>query len=197
MRVHVVDPPAYTPPYDHALCAALVRAGAEVTLFTTRFAHGTVPEPEGYAVERAFYAHTPERLSGRGRRAARLAQHVPDMLRYRRRAREADVVHFQWLSVQQLDRRLLPRGRPLVLTAHDVLPREPTPGQRAAQRALYERVDAVVVHTEAGRERLTGELGIDPARVTVIHHGAFTHLRNIADPLPLAPELAVDRKSVV
>ncbi len=46
------------------------------------------------------------------------------MLRYRRRAERADVVHFQWLAVQQLDGPLLPRARPLVLTAHDVLPRE-------------------------------------------------------------------------
>ena len=36
-------------------------------------------------------------------------QHVPDMLRYRRAAREADVVHFQWLPVQHLDAHLLPR----------------------------------------------------------------------------------------
>lgn len=169
-----------------------------MTLVTTRFAHGEVPDPDGYALERSFYAHTPQRLHGRARRAARLAQHVPDMLRYRRRARGADIVHFQWLSVQQLDGRLLPRARPLVLTAHDVLPREPTRGQRSAQRKLYERVDAVVAHTEAGRDRLTGELGIDPARVTVIPHGAFTHLRDIPDPLPLPPELAaVDRPVVL
>ena len=31
MLVDVVDPSAYTPPYDHALCAALARAGADVT----------------------------------------------------------------------------------------------------------------------------------------------------------------------
>ena len=37
MRVRVVDPAAYTPPYDHALCAALARAGAQVTLATTAF----------------------------------------------------------------------------------------------------------------------------------------------------------------
>ena len=30
MRVHLVDPSAFTPPYDHALAAALVRAGADV-----------------------------------------------------------------------------------------------------------------------------------------------------------------------
>ena len=27
MRVQLVDPPAYTPPYDHSLAAALARAG--------------------------------------------------------------------------------------------------------------------------------------------------------------------------
>ena len=63
-------------------------------------------------------------------------------------------------------------GAPLVLTAHDVLPREPRRGQRArAAQRLYRRVDAVVVHTEHGRERLVararprpGEGARDPAR---------------------------------
>ncbi len=112
----------------------------------------------------------------RTRMFAKLAQHVPDMLRYRRAAAAADVVHFQWLTVQHLDGLLLPRGRPLVLTAHDVLPREPRPGQLTAQQRLYERFDAVVVHSEHGRRRLTRELGIDPARVHTIPHGAFAHL---------------------
>ena len=34
------------------------------------------------------------------------------MLRYRRAARAADVVHFQWLTVQHLDGRLLPAPAP-------------------------------------------------------------------------------------
>jgi glycosyltransferase involved in cell wall biosynthesis len=110
------------------------------------------------------------------------------MVSYARAARAADVVHFQWLDVQPLDVHLLPRGRPVVLTAHDVLPREPRPGQLRGQRRLYERVDHVVVHSAHGRARLTGALGIDPARVTVIPHGAFTHLAALAARLP--PELA-------
>jgi glycosyltransferase involved in cell wall biosynthesis len=93
--------------------------------------------------------------------------------------------------VQPLDVRLLPRhgrasagGRPkLVLTAHDVLPREPRPGQLTAQQRLYERFDAVIVHSEHGRRRLTRELGIDPACVHAIPHGAFAHLAE-APPMP-------------
>ncbi len=190
MRVHVVDPSAYTPPYDHALCRALAAAGAEVELFTSHFAYGAVPAPEGYERRELFYrlAHRGAAAGRRSRtsQALKLLEHAPDMLRYRHAARTADVVHFQWLTVQPLDVHLLPRQRPtdskagrprpqLVLTAHDVLPREPRPGQLAAQRRLYERFDAVVVHSEHGRERLL-ELGVDPGRVHVIPHGALTHL---------------------
>jgi glycosyltransferase involved in cell wall biosynthesis len=117
---------------------------------------------------------------------------VPDMLRYRRAAAAADVVHFQWLTVQHLDGRLLPTGRPLVLTAHDILPREARPGQRAAQRRLYARFDAVVVHSEHGRARLTDELGVEAARVHVIPHGAFAHLAAAEHaPVPFETELPV------
>ncbi len=183
VRVHVVDPSAYTPPYDHALCGALGAAGVDVELVTSRFAYGDTPAPVGYARRELFYRHALGAPGGRLRTASKLAEHVPDMLRYRRHAREADVVHFQWLAVQHLDGHLLParrtrdgRRRPLVLTAHDVLPREPRPGQLAVQRRLYDRFDAIVVHSEHGRSRLVNELGVDGDRVHVIPHGVFTHL---------------------
>jgi glycosyltransferase involved in cell wall biosynthesis len=191
MRVHVVDPSAYTPPYDHALCRALAAAGADVELFTSRFAYGPVAPAEGYERRELFYRGARFAPGSRARRAVKIAEHVGDMLRYRRAARAADVVHFQWLTVQQLDGRLLPRNRtasgarrPLLLTAHDILPREPRPGQRRAQRRLYDRFDAVVVHSKHGRERLTRELGVEEARVHVIPHGAFAHLAERPDSPP-------------
>lgn len=207
MRVHVLDPPAYTPPYDHALCAALGRAGAEVTLFTSRFAYGPVPPAAGYVRRELFYRAALGPPASRLRAAVKLAEHVPDMLCYRRLAGEADVVHFQWLPVQHLDGHLLPsrrararpgavagtggraalRPRPLVLTSHDILPREPRPGQLAAQRRLYRRFDAIVVHSARGRERLVGELGVEESRVHVIPHGAFTHLRIDSDRVRTPP----------
>lgn len=193
MRIDLVDPSAFTPPYDRALAAALARAGQDVRLVTSRFAYGDVPAAEGYTVDERFYRRAGKVGAGwagpgsRSRFAAKLAEHVPEMVAYRRAAAAADVVHFQWLTVQPLDVHLLPRARPTVLTAHDVLPREPRAGQLRAQRRLYERVDHVVVHSEHGRARLTGELGLDPARVTVIPHGAFTHLAALDARLP--PEL--------
>jgi glycosyltransferase involved in cell wall biosynthesis len=182
VRVHLVDPSAYTPPYDHALAGALAESGAEVELYTSRFVHGQVPPAEGYVRHESFYRVASHVRDARVRRAVKLAEHVPDMLRYRRAAQGADVVHFQWLTVQHVDRHLLPAGRPLVITAHDVLPREPRPGQREAQRRLYERFDAIVVHSEHGRARLTGELGVEADRVHVIPHGAFAHLTAAESP---------------
>jgi glycosyltransferase involved in cell wall biosynthesis len=187
MRVQVVDPSAFTPPYDHALCAALARAGADVELITSRFAYGSVAAPDGYVLREDFYRHARGAAGSRVRTLTKLAEHVPDMLRYRRVARGADVVHFQWLDVQWLDRLLLP-SRPLVLTAHDLLPREPRPGQVAAQRRLYDAVDALVVHSEYGRGQLVRGLGLDPGRVHEIHHGAFEHLTRLPSQ-PLASEL--------
>ena len=97
------------------------------------------------------------------------------------------MVHFQWLALPQLDGALLPRGRPLVLTAHDVLAREPSPAQRAAQRRLYRRMDAVIAHSEHGRRRLIDELGARRrARFTRSPTAPSTHLARA----PAAPAAA-------
>jgi glycosyltransferase involved in cell wall biosynthesis len=200
VRIDVVDPSAYTPPYDHALCTALAREGAGVRLQTSRFAYAAAPAPEGYERVERFYrrgADGPGAAGSRRRFAAKLGQHVPDMLAYGRAAAAADVVHFQWLTVQPVDVHLLPRSRPLVLTAHDVMPREPRRGQLAAQRRLYDRVDAVVVHSQHGRDRLVAELGVPSAKVHVIAHGAFEHLTRVPGARPLPPALAAVTKPVV
>jgi glycosyltransferase involved in cell wall biosynthesis len=196
MRVHVVDPSAYTRPYDHALCAALAHAGADVTLVSSRFPYGALPSPDGYRIDERFYRHARGGPGSRLRQAAKLADHVPDMLRYRRAARDADVVHFQWFPIQWLDRHLLP-DRPVVLTAHDLLPREPRPGQAKAQRRLYDTVDALIAHSRYGRSQLVERLGVDPAKVHVVHHGAFEHLTDQPGERPLPPELARTDRPVV
>lgn len=188
MRVRVVDPPAYTPPYDHALCAALAAAGAEVELVTSEFRHGPRPEPAGYALRDHFYRRGSSM-------AAKLAQHPTDMLRLRRLP-SVDVTHFQWLPIQAVDRHLLPKG-PKVLTAHDVIPREPRPGQLGALAKSYNAVDAVVVHSQHGRGVLIDALGVDPERVHVIGHGVFEHLVDVPQAKPLPAEFAGVERPVV
>jgi glycosyltransferase involved in cell wall biosynthesis len=195
MRIQMVDPSAFTPPYDHALCAALARAGADVELVTSRFAYGSVPSPDGFRVRDLFYRHAVGLPGTRLRQLSKLAEHLPDMVRYGRLARDADVVHFQWLDVPWLDRAVLPR-RPRVLTAHDLLPREPRAGQVRAQRRLYDALDALVVHSEYGRRQLVEALGVDPGKVRVIHHGAFEHLTRLGGEGALPAELQTVRGPV-
>lgn len=195
LRVHIVDPPAYTPPYDHALCAALARLdGLDVTLVTGPFAHGDTPAVSGYAVDERFYRGT-ERLPGRLRALARGARHVPDMLAYRSVARRtADVVHVQWLPLPVIDRRLLP-DRPLVVTAHNLQPRGRRPGEAKAMEAVLRRADGVVVHSDHGRRHLTDVVGVPAARVHVIPHGALEYLTHV--PAVRPPELAAPERPVV
>jgi glycosyltransferase involved in cell wall biosynthesis len=189
MRVQLVDPSAFTPPYDRALAAALARAGAEVELLTSRFLYGPVPAAEGYRVRECFYRRTASRgLDAPARRAFKLAEHLPDMLRFRRRA-DADVTHYQWLTAPVLDTTLLPSRRPRLMTAHYVLPPEPSRRQLAAARRTFAAMDAVIAHSEHGARRLRGQLGLDPSRIHVIHHGAFDYLTRLPEEKPLAPEL--------
>jgi glycosyltransferase involved in cell wall biosynthesis len=118
---------------------------------------------------------------------------VPDMLRYRRHAGGADVHHFQWLPLEALDAFLLPNARPRVMTLHNVRRR----GAAGNTRRLAERMDALVVHTHDAAELLDGELGVDPAKVHVIPHGAFEHLTRQNEEVPLPEELAAVQGPVV
>src|ERR671915_18275 len=167
MRVQLIDPSADVLPYDHALAAALARRGTEVELVTSRFVHGTAPAPDGYEVSESFY-RLATRLGRRRaplRRALKAVEHVPGAVRVRRRAATADLQHWQWLWLEALSARLLPRARPQVLTMHNVIRRE------RSGRRLAERMDATIVHTRHGAELLGGG-----PRVHVIPHGAFEHL---------------------
>ena len=169
MRVLLADPPAFTPPYDHALASALARAGAEVELVTSPFRFGQVPVPDGYRRSELFYPVS-SRVFRRSRLRipVKLVEHPVGLLRLRRR--KADVVHLQWLAAPELDDRLLRVDAPLVFTAHDILPRR-TADKRDLWQRLFGRFARVVVHSERARDQL-GEL-VEPDRIRVIPHPVF------------------------
>ena len=182
MRVALVDPLAYTPPYDHALASALADKGHAVTLLTSRFPHGRAPEPDGYTREELF-APVSTRVFRRSplRLAAKWIEYAPSVARLLRRVDrlDPDVVHVQWLPRPEVDLRWLRRmadDRPVVLTAHDVLPR-----RRKAMPVwpdVLETAERIVVHSERAVEQLV-ELGLDRERIARILHPVFP-----ADPLP-------------
>jgi glycosyltransferase involved in cell wall biosynthesis len=167
VRVVVADPPAFTPPYDHSLCAALAVAGADVELVTSRFRFGNVAAPEGYRRRELFYP-----LSSRLFRRSRLrlpvkaVEHPLGLARLA--ALRADVLHLQWLGLPELDAFLLRHRAPLVLTAHDLLPRR-TAARTGLWRRIFGRVQRVVVHSERGRETLAA-FGVPEEKLRVIPH---------------------------
>ena len=169
MRVVIADPPAFTPPYDHALASALARAGAEVELVTSPFRFGEAPAPDGYRRSELFYPVSSKVFRrSRLRIPVKLLEHPVGLMRLRRR--KADVVHLQWLAAPELDDRLLRVNAPLVFTAHDILPRR-TADKRDLWRRLFGRFARVVVHSERARDQL-GEL-VEPDRLRVIPHPVF------------------------
>lgn len=189
MKVQLVDPSAFTPPYDRALAAALSRRGAEVELLTSRFLYGPVPGPDGYRVRECFYRRSGGRgLDAPARRLLKAGEHLGDMRRLRSEL-SADVVHYQWLTMPALDAHLLPPKHPRLLTAHYILPPEPSRRQTKVVRRLFSRMDAVIAHSEHGAARLRDEVGLDPSRVRVIPHGAFDYLTRLPEERPLPPEL--------
>jgi glycosyltransferase involved in cell wall biosynthesis len=180
VRVAVVDPQAFTLPYDDELCRALAAAGAEVELLTARFTHGAPPVAQGYVRRELFgpplAGLIARRPSSRARIPLKAAGHAVGLARLVRRVRawHPDVVHWQWAPSPSLDLRALRAARresgATVFTAHDVLPRR---SRDAAPlwAELYASCDRVIVHGAASRDRLLVEVGgVAPERIAVIPH---------------------------
>ena len=167
MRVVVADPPAFTPPYDHALATALARAGAEVELVTSLFRFGAVADADGYRRRELFYPISSRIFKrSRLRLPLKVLEHPLGLARLA--ASRADIVHVQWLALPELDSWLLRHRAPLVLTAHDLLPRR-TAGKTGLWRRAFGRFERIVVHSERGRETLAA-FGVPEEKLRVIPH---------------------------
>jgi glycosyltransferase involved in cell wall biosynthesis len=183
MRIAIVDPLSYTPPYDDGLAAALARRGHDVTLLAGPFLHGAVPEPVGYVREEVFLPVSGRLFRPLPRARLRLllkgVEYLPSARRLLSRldVLGPDVVHVQWLPRPELDRRWVRRLRaPSVLTAHDVVPR------RARARAVWPGLlgwfGRIVVHSERAVQQLA-ELGVEARRIP---HPVFAARRELPPP---------------
>ena len=179
MKVALVDPLAYTPPYDHSLAAALAARGHDVTLLTGPFLHGEVPAPKGYRREEVFLPLS-ARLFGQSPRSplrlpVKALEYGPSSRRLLRRieALDPEIVHVQWLPRPERDLRWFRRiadTRPVVLTAHDVVPRRPK--ARATWPDVLATAARVVVHSRRAVDELA-ELGLPREQIVRIPHPVF------------------------
>lgn len=169
MRVVVADPPAYTPPYDHALAGALSRCGVDVRLLTSRFRYGAVPLAAGYSVDDGLYRLSSGIGNPRLRLGAKALEHPLALARLG--LVPCDVLHLQWVGVPEVDAWLMRSRSPLVFTAHDLLPRR-TARHTRTWRRLFDRFDRIVVHSERGRRTLAA-FGVPEPKLRVIPHPVF------------------------
>jgi glycosyltransferase involved in cell wall biosynthesis len=189
VRISLADPVSYTLPYDRSLAEALARRGHEVDLFAASFAFAELPPPTGYREHDVFFTRSARLLRGNPRSRLRFLskglEYVPNARRLRKEIAglDPDVVHVQWLGLPRYDLRWLEavqRDRPVVFTAHDVLPRR-TAGKIDLWRRVFETVDRVVVHGASAVDQLA-ELGVDRGRIVRIPHPVFEPSREIAPP---------------
>jgi glycosyltransferase involved in cell wall biosynthesis len=178
VRVALLDPPSYSPAYDHHLASALASRGHDVELLTSPFAFGEPPEPDGYRRVEVFLPLSGRLLRraprSRLRRPLKAVEYVPSVARLLARVRRTkpEIAHVQWLPLGRRDlvwARRLPRPR--LLTAHNVL-RHSGEVDEAERRSIYAAFDRVVVHTGSGAEQLA-RIGVPPERVVRIPHGTF------------------------
>ena len=193
MRIALVDPGAYTPPYDDHLASSLGARGHDVALLTAPFRFGDAPSPDGYRREELLFRLSASLFRGAPRSPLRLPvkalEYLPGVRTLRRRIDELDpdVVHLQWLVHRpDLDLRWLRSiadRRRTVLTAHDLWAM--LDGRHGDWRRVFDVVDRVVVHSRRGLDELLG-LGLPADKVTRIPHAVFEP----ADPAGAMPVAA-------
>jgi glycosyltransferase involved in cell wall biosynthesis len=191
MRVALIDPSLFTLPYDCALADSLTQLGHDVVLYGRKL-HADDNRLSGVRLDPVFYGMAGRRivtqLPPRMRLAAKGVDHIWSMWRLpgQLRSWQPDVVHFQWLPLPVVDRRLLrfcSRVAPLVLTMHDTAPFNGDPSARLQTVGYFDCIDRmkhVIVHTEQGRARLQA-MGVAPDHVSVIPHGLTACAADISD----------------
>jgi len=189
LRALLIDPSLFTAPYDAELTRGLVDAGVEPSWAVRPLRPGDRQEIAADYVDPFFYRRVDRLASGPLRAACKGVAHALGLARLLARvARHPPaVVHFQWLVVPTLDTlaiAVLRRFAPVVVTVHDTVPcngEYPSLWQSLTFDVPLELSDGVIVHTQAGRERLE-QRGIPKEKLTVIQHG----------PLPLTASPNVD-----
>jgi len=183
MRVAMLDPSAFTPPYDQHLCQSLSNIGVEVELFTS-LDGDTWGRNTSYKYNNWFYNMTNRIWSASTNSRTRLAlkgsEHFIDMTRFLwyAQTRGFDIIHFQWVPLPIFDQLIVlgtKRSVPTILTVHDTTPFRNTPSssiQRLASHRVLTYFDALIVHTEYSKNELVCQ-GIEESKITVVPHGTF------------------------
>lgn len=184
MRVVMLDPSSFSPPYDDHLCTALGAVGIEVELYTRPLRQHERYSATGYTVHEHFYRWSEQlnslKLFRPVYRYVKALEHVFNMYTLSRKLRRIrpDIIHFQWCPLPLLDAFFLASFRriaPVVLTVHNTKPFHGNPSswlQGVGWRKILQPFDKLIVHTEQSRQQLLSA-GCHSSKIMVIPHGAL------------------------
>lgn len=111
---------------------------------------------------------------------------------------KAELLHAQWWSWPLaavyvcLCMIFKLRGKPVVLTVHNVLSHDRSSIYKTASRLLFKFCDHFIVHTEENRRQLIACYGIRNRKISVIPHGSLDfYVRHQTDPTAVRKELGI------
>ncbi len=179
MKVAVIDPWCFTPPYDRELCDGLASIGHEVTLIGQDSGEFE-PRATGSPLRFMFLGLFTPPADSLSRRLALILKgfrHVQGMLRSLRTLRRIrpDVIHVQWLALPMIDAIFIPllrRIAPVVLTVHDTNPYNGAGPLllRFGHTLAIRRFDRWIVHNEVSARHLA-DRGLEMGSVHQVAHG--------------------------
>ena len=179
MKIAVIDPWCFTPPYNHELCRALASIGHEVTLIGQDGgdSDGSDGQSTRSFAKLGLFSAPAARLPRSLTLLAKGFRHVQGLLRSLRLLRrfQPDVIHIQWLPLPLIDALFVPllrRIAPVVLTVHDSNPYNGAGPLllRFGNMLATRRFDRWIVHNELSERQLI-ERGLPPGRLHRIAHG--------------------------
>lgn len=179
MRVVVIDPWCFTPPYNRELCGGLLSLGHDVTLIGQDQEDGeggldkSAPGLATLGLFKAPASWLPRSLMLLTK-GIRHVQGLWKSLQVLRRLRP-DAIHIQWLPLPLIDALFVPMFRriaPVVLTVHDSNPYNGAGPLllRLGSRLAIRRFDRWIVHNELSKRRLV-ERGLPAERLHRVAHG--------------------------
>jgi glycosyltransferase involved in cell wall biosynthesis len=156
--------------YSYSLASALQASGVR----TTALMYG---HPE-YDLKGFPHTHEVRRsLALSISRLSRVTSPLQNVAALALSARTSDLVHFQWSLGARNDRVNWPllklMRKPIVYTAHDVLPHESAIMGESHARWIYHQADALIVHGEQLKQLMVDRFGVAASKVHVIPLGNF------------------------
>jgi glycosyltransferase involved in cell wall biosynthesis len=157
--------------YSYSLASALQASGARTTALMYGHPEYDLKDfPHSYEVRRSLALSIS--------RVSRVTSPLQNVAALARAARTADVVHFQWSLGARNDRMEWPLLRrlmrkPIVYTAHDVLPHEAAIMGESHARWIYHQADALIVHGEQLKQLMVERFDVASSKVHVIPLGNF------------------------